>query len=219
MAKPDALRTSLDQRQVDRKAGRDKQYMESVLRRIGPAQPEAATVFEAPEPTTKATPAVGTPTFDRVKPVKHPKQKVEVTGATEFRQLSKKQKRGKAKAAKLTGESLGDQLKWDDEPTEEADLALAPDPAAGYMKGNYALFRRQMDSDHAVYFFATELPEDADQTRVPSGYEVRLTSETNLPYIARRGSTQNATMPVRAKDRDEAIEIAARRGVGGINGA
>ncbi len=208
MPSPDALRTSLDTHQVDKKAGRDRQYVESVLRRIqAPEQPKEAPGASYGE-NVVSEPTDDTPSFARVTPVLHPK-KEEPKPAEDvvFKEVASKKKSKKAEET----------LMWED-VTEGEDPHRRPDPKAGYMKGNYALLRRQIDDDHAVYFFATEVAEDAEQARVPQGYEVRLTDETNLPYIARRGSQPhlNQTAQVRAKDMDEAIQLAAREGLGGI---
>ncbi len=223
MAKPDALRASLDRLEVDRKARGERDYVESVLRRLGPIEPP---VKEAEQPVVeKAAPSPALPAFDRVKPVKHPKvakaeqqAAEEEANAVEFKQLSKRQRRKRDRLrAKATEEEQAATVADDvEEPEEEAPVGQPPNPAAGFMKGKFALLRRQMDDDHAVYFFATEVPNDAKQARVPAGYEVRMTPETNLPYIARRGSDSNVTVQVRAKDRSEAMQIAARRGVGGL---
>lgn len=214
MPSPDALRASLDHHEVDRKAGKDRLYVESVLRRIHvqeDAPKEAAGYGEG----VIVEPTDDTPSFSRVKPVEHPKQKAP-TKEVEFREVSGRKKRKKDRKRK--DRDADAPVIWED-VTEGVDPARKPDPKAGFMKGNYALLRRQLDSDHAVYFFATEVPDDAEQTRIPNGYEVRLTEETNLPYIARRGKSAhlNQTAQVRAKDRDEAIEIAASRGIGGIH--
>lgn len=214
MPSPDALRTSLDTHQVDKKAGRDREYVESVLRRIQAPEPGKAEPKSSYGEDVVSEPTDDTPSFARVKAIKHPKKEEPkpVEGVV-FKEISTK------KAKKRQTLEPEEAVMWED-VTEGEDPDRRPDAKAGYMKGNYALLRRQIDDDHAVYFFATEVPDDAEQTRVPQGYEVRLTEETNLPYIARRGSKThlNQTAQVRAKDMDEAIDIAAREGLGGIRG-
>lgn len=215
MADSDALRASLDNFEVDRKAGRDRDYVESVLRRIEaaervPVKPSDDPKESAPEPAKAThTPDDATPAFSPVIAIQHPAKVkdgdvVEMEADQPMDEVEFK-------------EVLFKEVSKDDEPEDDVER---PDPKAGYMKGEYALFRRQMDSDHAAYFFSTELVDDAEQARVPPGYEVRLTEETELPYIARRGKAAhlNQSELVRAQDREDALDIAVERGIGGLQG-
>ncbi len=81
------------------------------------------------------------------------------------------------------------------EPVEEAEQEAeqatdlsAIDPSRPYKHGDYSLYRREVEDAEGtrpVYFFAREQPAQGEACPLPAGYEVRVNSRTQVPYLVR----------------------------------